>query len=217
MSPDFSRASNGRLISGESSYKKHVMACRGWWVGVAIATLAGVNLSGWSSAKEEPAAAAKPAAVANPAAEAKPSVAANDDQVPKELVSGEVRLLTDVLQKRGIKFYDEMRGQVVLETAEGEVFPIVSDWRGRAFYQDERLRNRKVDLVVRRHKGLPHLQVLMVFAFDERGEREYMDYWCDICSIPMYEIKDCECCQGPIRLRFQPQDLPVYVQPGAKK
>ena len=52
----------------------------------------------------------------------------------------------------------------------------------------------------------------MVFTFDEDGVRQYTDYWCDVCSIPMYEIKPCECCQGDIRLRFQPQDLPDYLK-----
>ena len=136
--------------------------------------------------------------------------------VAKELVSGKVVMLLDALKRRGIKANAEMKDQVVLETAAGDLWPIISDWRGRAFYQDERLRNRAVDLVVRRHAGVPYLQVLMIFTFNEQGEREYTDYWCDICSIPMYEIKACDCCQAPIRLRYQKQDLPAYVRPKAK-
>jgi hypothetical protein len=27
----------------------------------------------------------------------------------------------------------------------------------------------------------------------------------------MYEIKQCECCQGPIRMRYQPRGLPSYI------
>jgi len=131
----------------------------------------------------------------------------------KELVSGKVVFLLEALKRRGIKATSEMEGQVVLETATGELWPLISDWRGRAFFQDEHLRNRPVDLVVRRHKGVPYLQILMVFTFNEQGERQYTDYWCDICSIPMYEIKDCDCCRGPIRLRFQKQDLPSYLKP----
>ncbi|MDB5335810.1 MAG: hypothetical protein JWN70_1429, partial [Planctomycetaceae bacterium] len=77
-------------------------------------------------------------------------------------------------------------------------------------------RTRPVDLGVRRPPGVPYLQVLMIFTFNEQGEREYTDYWCDICSIPMYEIKPCDCCQAPIRLRFQKQDLPAYVKPKSK-
>jgi hypothetical protein len=91
------------------------------------------------------------------------------------------------------------------------LIPIVSDWRGRAFYQDERLRDRSVDLVVNRRPGIPWVQVLSIYTFDDKGVRNITDYWCDICAIPMYEIKECECCQGPIRLRFRPQELPADV------
>ena len=130
----------------------------------------------------------------------------------KQVFSGEVVRLTDALDRRGVKHYEEEHaGQVVLETEGGELIPILSDWRGRAFHQDERLRDRKVDLVGYRREGVPYLQVLMVFTFAEDGARQYTDYWCDICAIPMYEIKPCECCQGETRLRFQEQDLPDYL------
>ena len=94
----------------------------------------------------------------------------------------------------------------------GDLIPIVPDWRGRAFYQDKRLRDRKVELVGFRKPGVPYLQVLSIFTFNDRGERQYTDYWCDICAIPMYEIKKCDCCQGPIRLRFQNKGLPDYLK-----
>lgn len=146
----------------------------------------------------------------------KPSTAVvtiKDAEPAKELFSGKVVLLIEALKKRGIKAVDEMKGQVVLETDSGELWPLVADWRGRAFFQDERLRDRKVELIARRHTGIPYLQILMVFTFDDAGVRHYTDYWCDICSIPMYEIKDCDCCQGPIRLRYQKQALPSYIKP----
>lgn len=131
---------------------------------------------------------------------------------PKELFSGKVVILQDALKRRGVKAFDEFKSQVVLETDDGELIPIVPDWRGVAFYQDERLRNRRVDLVGMRKKSAPYLQVLMIFVFDDKGTRQYMDYWCDICSIPMYEVKPCDCCQAENRLRFQPQELPSFVK-----
>jgi hypothetical protein len=134
----------------------------------------------------------------------------SDGEEPvKAIVSGKVVALAEALKQRGIKSYpEEIKGQVVVVTRAGEIVPIVPDWRGRAFYQDERLRNRPVDLVVNRRSGVPWVQVLSIYMFDEKGVRNVTDYWCDICAIPMYEIKDCECCQGPTRLRFRPQELP---------
>ena len=142
--------------------------------------------------------------------------------IKKQLFAGRVVLLRDALKRRKVKSSSEFDKQVVLETADGQLIPIVPDWRGRAFYQDKRLRNRPVELVGYRRRGLPYLQVLMIFTIDRTDKRQkksvrrYFDYWCDICSIPMYEIKRCECCQGPIRMRYQPQDLPSYLQPDAK-
>ena len=126
----------------------------------------------------------------------------------REVFSGQVIMLQAALKKRGIKSKDEIKDQIVLETKSGELWPIVPDWRGRALYQDERLRDRPVDLVCKRIPGVPWLQVLSIYTFDEAGERQITDYWCDICSIPMYEIKPCDCCQAEIRLRFRPQKLP---------
>jgi hypothetical protein len=137
--------------------------------------------------------------------------------VPKELFTGKVVMLGDALKRKGINSYAEMKDQVALETPDGELIPIVADWRGRAFFQDKRLRDRKVEIVGTKRPGVPYLQALMVFTFDKKGQRMYTDYWCDVCSIPMYEIKPCDCCQGDIRLRFQPQDLPDYVSPPKAK
>ena len=130
---------------------------------------------------------------------------------------GEVVLLAEALRQRGVKTYaEEIAQQAVLRTATGELIPLVPDWRGRAFSQDERLRGRPVELVVNRRVGVPWVSVLSIYGRDDAGQRSVIDYWCDVCAIPMYEIKDCECCQGPIRLRFRPQSLPRDVPPATE-
>ena len=52
------------------------------------------------------------------------------------------------------------------------------------------------------------LQVIGVYALKGDGKYE-VDYWCEVCSIPMYEPKLCECCQEPNELRER------LVAPGA--
>ncbi|MGQ0636017.1 MAG: hypothetical protein ACT4QC_15510 [Planctomycetaceae bacterium] len=144
-----------------------------------------------------------------------------DDKPARAVVSGKVVRLADALQKRGVKTYgEEIKDQVVLVTEQGDLIPLVPDWRGRAFYQDKRLRDRPVDLVINRRRGVPWVQVLSIYVFDENETRCLADYWCDICSIPMYEIKECECCQGPIELRLRPAELPKdleALQPASKE
>jgi hypothetical protein len=153
-------------------------------------------------------------AIADEAASTPKSPATTSSRKPepnKELFAGKVLLLQDALKKRGIKVADEMKLQAVLETNSGELIPIAADWRGRAFFQDKKLRDRPVEIVGYRRPGIPYLQALVVYFFDKKGDREEFDYWCDICAIPMYEIKDCECCQGPSRHRYRPAKLPDYL------
>ena len=51
----------------------------------------------------------------------------------------------------------------------------------------------------------PMIQVIRVFRPNDEGLFE-VDYWCDICAIPMYILKPCECCQGQTRLRERPAE-----------
>jgi hypothetical protein len=134
------------------------------------------------------------------------------DTSSQELFRGKVVFVREALSRRKIEAREEFDKQVALETESGELIPIVPDWRGRAFFQDEHLRNRPVELVGKRAKGVPYLQVLIIFTFDEKGTRQYTDYYCDTCGFAIYEIKPCECCQGPVRLRYQPRDLPDYIK-----
>jgi hypothetical protein len=133
-------------------------------------------------------------------------------KVPRKLYRGQVVAMHAALERQGVKAYpEELRDQYALETPSGKLLPILPDWRGRAFYQDERLRDREVWLVGFRKPGHPYLQVLTIYTLDEEGRPQFTDYWCDVCSIPMYEIKPCDCCQQEIRLRFQPQAPPKEV------
>jgi hypothetical protein len=137
----------------------------------------------------------------------------NEPTFAKKLFRGKVVKTHEALKRRGVKSYpDELKDQVSLDTTD-ELIPILPDWRGRAFYQDTRLRDCDVELIGFRRAGVPYLNVLAVYTFDEKGRRNYTDYWCDICSIPMYEIKPCDCCQEEIRLRSEPQELPKDIAP----
>ena len=95
---------------------------------------------------------------------------------------------------------DAAETQAAIETVDGELFPIVKDIRGRGFWIDPRLRALDYELVVRRFEHSPAVQIVRVYTI-KQGHKYELDYWCDICAIPMYELKDCECCQGPTRLR----------------
>lgn len=115
---------------------------------------------------------------------------------------GHVVWLDEALKRKyGIKVdLDAQKQMVALEDTEGNLHPIVKDFRGRGFHKDPRLMAMELELHVRRYPGSPMIQVVGISRY-KKGVKYDVDYWCDICAIPMYELKDCECCQGPIRLR----------------
>jgi len=112
---------------------------------------------------------------------------------------------------------DAAEQAVALESSDGKLVPIVKDFRGRGFLLDPRLRGIDMELLVRQYEGSPLVQVVRVYTI-KKGRKYDLDYWCDICAIPMYELKACECCQGPTRIREQlvePDASPA--EPGSVK
>lgn len=119
-----------------------------------------------------------------------------------ETMRGRVVWLAEALQRRyGIETdADAAEWNVAFETEQGRLWPIVKDARGRGFRLDDRLRNIDLEVLARRFEHAPVIQLVQVYRLRD-GRKYELDYWCDICSIPMYELKECECCQGPIRIR----------------
>lgn len=144
---------------------------------------------------------------ANDPAAATAAAAKDDPPAPRpepmtETLRGKVVWQAEALRRRfGIETDpDAGEATAAVEIADGPIWPLVRDARGRGFWLDARLRDRELELFVRRYPGSPVVQVIRVYTLRPEGKYE-LDYWCDICAIPMYELKDCECCQGPTRLR----------------
>ncbi len=176
------------------------MLAAGCLIGFAADPRGGASPAAKRTAQQAPAkpAAAKPTAAALPA---KQSTA----KFTTEKLRGKVVWLEDALARRyGVATEpDAQHTSVVLEMADGRLWPIVPDTRGRAFVVDERLRDLEIEVLARRYDLVPMIQVIRVFRDKPAGTVE-IDYWCDICAIPMYILKPCECCQGETRLRERP-------------
>jgi hypothetical protein len=134
-----------------------------------------------------------------------PSLAAEEPSPPKfttETIRGKVVFLAEALQKQyGIKSVAEANeATLALQDETGKLHPLVEDVRGRAFRRDKRLREITVDLLVRHYQDAPAVQIIGVYEIAKDGRYE-IDYWCSVCAIAMYELKQCECCQGDIELR----------------
>jgi hypothetical protein len=137
------------------------------------------------------------------------SLAAADDKpdFSTQTLRGRVVFFADAMEKQtGVRAVPEARERVLaLETTAGDLVPLVEDVRGRAFRRDERLRQMDVELVVRRYRQSPLVQILRVYEVTKDGRYE-IDYWCDVCAIAMFENTECDCCQGPVDLRRRKVD-----------
>ncbi len=130
---------------------------------------------------------------------------------PKQLFSGNVVLRTESKPPKRTSASKTIKKIAYLKTDDGKYIPIKNDWRGRAFLLDKQLRNRKIELIgIQHHESI---QVLVVYTFNKNGKRQYTDYWCEVCAIPMYEPKLCECCQDKNVIRFQHKKLPDWFKP----
>lgn len=118
---------------------------------------------------------------------------------------GKAVYLAEALKRlHNVQTVDEAKERTLaVETKDGTLIPLVEDVRGRAFRNDERLRKMNIEVLVRKFKGSPAGQVIRLYEVTDEGKFE-IDYWCDVCSIAMYELKECECCQGEIILRKTP-------------
>ena len=130
---------------------------------------------------------------------------ADDETEPSyrnEVVQGQVVWLAQALEERfGISTVPETAEQsLAIVTTDGEILPLVENLRGRAFRKDERLRDMQIEVWVRRYDKQPFVQILRVFERKD-GQRFEVDYWCDVCAIPMYETGPCACCQDHNRIR----------------
>jgi hypothetical protein len=141
------------------------------------------------------------------AADAPDSPPASSAKYSTQKLRGKVVWLDEALKRRyGVSTEpDAAQTLVVLEMADGSLLPIVPDTRGRAFAVDERLRDVELELLVRRYEKVPMIQVIRVLRPTPDGLVE-IDYWCDVCAIPMNIRKPCECCQGETQLRERPID-----------
>ena len=133
------------------------------------------------------------------------SASVGDDTAPAfttESLRGRVVYLADAMEKQtGIPSVPEARDRILaLQSADGRLVPLLEDIRARAFRRDQRLRDMQVELVVRRYHASPLVQIIRVIEIAKDGHYE-IDYWCEVCSIAMFEKKECECCQGEVELR----------------
>ncbi len=122
-------------------------------------------------------------------------------------VRGKVLLLADALKARGLELSPDaepIAKQVVVLGQDQTITPLLSDETSRALFLDERLRNRKAQIVGRRFAGVPYLQVVTI-QVESEGRLRTPEYFCEVCTISVRYPQICPCCQGSMELQMKPE------------
>jgi len=148
-----------------------------------------------------------PSAPKRDALAAQESAPVNDETNNAGIVTldGQAILYGPALRQRlKLELVDDSLDKVVaFETKEGLLVPILPTEAGLFFLRDERVRNKPMRITARVHAKESALEVITFHSLVD-GKPNEIYYWCEICSIQMYHLKDCDCCQGPIELREHP-------------
>jgi hypothetical protein len=183
--------------------------CYHWMLVVVLSTGAAALCAATSEGDEkaDPAPAADKPAAADAAGSTDKDSAKSAPAYTVQMLQGRLVWMGEALARlhKIESDADAAETQIALETKDGRLVPIVKDFRSRGFWLDPRLRQGDVELEVRRYDKTPAVQIVRWYAI-RQGRKYELDYWCDICAIPMYELKTCDCCQGEIRLRERPVD-----------
>ena len=114
--------------------------------------------------------------------------------------------MPEALKARGLELGPDPEPaakQVVILADDGTITPLISDETSRALFMDQRLRNRKGQIVGRRFTGLPYLQVVTI-EVESEGRMRTPEYFCDVCTISVAYPQICPCCQGAMEFRMKP-------------
>ena len=137
--------------------------CRGTVPLAIVLVCLGILAAGEAQLAPE---AARPSAKSSAAKDRPVSISASAAKHPytTETLRGKVVWLGEALDR----LYDvatepaAAESSVVLETSEGHLWPIIPDTRGQSFVVDARLRDRELELPVRRYRGVSLVQIIRV-------------------------------------------------------
>lgn len=114
-------------------------------------------------------------------------------------------------ERWGVELVEDWGADLLaLDADDGRVLPLLPTHAARFFYQDPAMWDRPMEIVGRFFPSLGSLEMIEVHSL--HGGKPYeIYYWCEICSIQLFQKKRCECCQGPLEVREQPLGEPYRV------
>lgn len=118
------------------------------------------------------------------------------------VLRGRIVNLADVLQAQA-KLEPERGTIYCLKAADGKLHPILPTETAAAIYEDERFRQRELQITARVFPDLPYLEVIKLQSV-KWGRVFDLYYFCNVCNITTHKPGPCECCQDPVVFTEEP-------------
>ncbi len=120
------------------------------------------------------------------------------------VLRGRVVNLADVMQQKYQATLDPQHAVIYcLKTAEGKFFPFLPTDLSAAIYDDERFRQRELQVTARAFSDFPFIEIIKLQSV-KWGRVFDLYYFCEVCNIVTHKPGACECCQDPVVFTEEP-------------
>ena len=131
-------------------------------------------------------------------------VAAQEQAEPFKpvVLRGRIVNLAEIMQAQA-KLEPERGTIYCLKTTAGKLFPILPTDLAAAIYEDERFRQRELQITGRTFVEVPFLEVIKLQSI-KWGRVFDMTFYCRVCEIRTHKGGPCPCCQDPLEFSEEP-------------
>jgi hypothetical protein len=120
------------------------------------------------------------------------------------VLRGRVVNLADVMQQKYQTTLDAQRAMIYcLKTADGKFYPFLPTDLSAAIYEDDRFRQRELQVTARTFADLPFIEIIKLQSV-KWGRVFDLYYFCNVCNIKIHKPGPCECCQDPVVFTEEP-------------
>lgn len=114
------------------------------------------------------------------------------------VLRGRVVNLADAMQAKYQTTIDPQRAVIYcLKTADGKYHPFLPTDLSAAIYDDERFRQRELQVTARTFADFPFIEIIKLQSV-KWGRVFDLYYFCEVCNIVTHKPGPCECCQDPV-------------------
>lgn len=127
-----------------------------------------------------------------------------EPQFKPVVLRGRAVNLAEVMQQKYQATLEPERAVLYcLKTADGKFYPFLPTDLAAAIYDDERFRQRELQVTARTFHDFPFIEIIKLQSV-KWGRVFDLYYFCNVCNIQIHKPGPCECCQDPVVFTEEP-------------